>query len=53
LNCQRETKDFGTPSQFQSVTGAALPSLHTELSGQKGIEPLKAMSREEWEKKQK
>ncbi len=38
--------------QFQSITGAALPSLNTALQG-KSMEPLKAMSREDWEKKQK
>jgi photosystem II stability/assembly factor-like uncharacterized protein len=39
-------------SQFQSITGSALPSLNTALQG-KSIEPLKTMSREDWEKKQK
>jgi photosystem II stability/assembly factor-like uncharacterized protein len=38
--------------QFQSITGAGLQSLNTGLQG-KSLEPVKAMSREEWEKKQK
>jgi hypothetical protein len=42
----------GATSQFQSITGSALPSLNTALQA-KSMEPLKAMSREEWEKKQK
>jgi len=36
--------------QFQSITGSALPPLNTALQG-KGMAPLKAMSREDWEKK--
>ena len=38
--------------QFQSLTGPALQSLNTGLQG-KNLEPLKVMSRDEWEKKQK
>jgi hypothetical protein len=39
-------------SQFQSITRSALPSLNTALQG-KNLEPLRLMSREDWEKKQK
>jgi hypothetical protein len=39
-------------SQFQSITGPALQSLNAGLQG-KYLDTLKAMSREEWEKKQK
>ena len=39
-------------SQFQSITGPALQSLNSGLQGRSG-EPLKPMTREEWEKKQK
>ena len=39
-------------SQFESITGAGVQSLNTSLQG-KSLEPVKAMSREEWEKKQK
>jgi hypothetical protein len=39
-------------SQFQSIIGPALQSLNTRLEGQ-NLEPLKAMSRDDWEKKQK
>ena len=39
-------------SQFQSITGPALQSINGGLQG-KNLEPLKAMSRDEWEKKQK
>jgi len=38
--------------QFQSLTASALPALNTALQ-EKGLEPLKAMSREDWDKKQK
>ena len=38
--------------EFQSITGSALPPLNTALQG-KSMEQLKAMSRDEWEKKQK
>ena len=38
--------------QFQSITGTALPPLNAGLQG-KSMEPLKAMTREDWEKKQK
>jgi len=38
--------------QFQSITGSALPPLNAALQG-KSMEPLKAMSREDWDKKQK
>jgi hypothetical protein len=38
--------------QFQSITGSSLPALNTALQG-KSMEPLKAMSREDWEKKQR
>ena len=39
-------------SQFQSITGASLQSVNSALQG-KGVEPLKAASREDWEKKQR
>jgi hypothetical protein len=39
-------------AQFQSITGPALQSINVSLQG-KSLEPLKAMSREEWEKKQR
>src|SRR5246500_4406387 len=39
-------------SQFQSITGPALQSINAGLRG-KSLEPVKAMSREDWEKKQK
>jgi hypothetical protein len=39
-------------SQFQSITGRTLQSINVSLQG-KSQEPLKAMSREEWEKKQR
>jgi hypothetical protein len=42
----------GAASQFQSITGPALQSLNMDLQG-KSLEPIKAMTREEWEKKQK
>jgi hypothetical protein len=42
--------DAGT--QFKSITGSNLPSVNASLQG-KSLEPLKAMSREDWEKKQK
>jgi len=38
--------------QFKSITGSALPPLNTALQG-KSMEPLKAMSREDWDQKQK
>jgi len=47
---QKKLDDAGT--QFQSMTGSALPSLNTSLQG-KSMEPLKAMSRDDWEKKQR
>jgi hypothetical protein len=39
-------------SQYQSLTASALPSVNGALQA-KSMEPLKAMSREDWEKKQK
>ena len=39
-------------SQFESIIGPALQALNASLQG-KSAEPLKAMTREEWEKKQK
>jgi hypothetical protein len=42
----------GASGQFQSITGTALPPLNAALQG-KSMEPLKAMTREDWEKKQK
>jgi len=39
-------------SRFQSLAGAEVASLNSALANQK-LEPLKVMSREEWDKKQK
>ena len=47
---QKKLDDAG--AKLQSITGSALPPLNAALQG-KGQESLKAMSREDWEKKQK
>ena len=47
---QKKLEDAGT--RYQSLTGSSLASLNTGLQG-KNLEPLKAMSREDWDKKQK
>ncbi len=47
-----KTKLDNAASQFQSISGSALPTLNAALQG-KNLEPLKVMSREDWEKKQK
>lgn len=39
-------------SQFQSITGAVLQPINAGLQG-KNLEPLKPMSREDWEKKRR
>jgi len=39
-------------AKFQSIATSELPTLNTALQGQK-LEPLKATSREDWDKKQK
>ena len=39
-------------SQLQSITSSALPSLNTALQG-KSLAPLKAITREDWDKSQK
>jgi len=39
-------------SQFESITNSTLPSVNAALQS-KNLEPLKAMSRDDWEKKQK
>jgi photosystem II stability/assembly factor-like uncharacterized protein len=39
-------------AQFQSITMSEVPALNTALQ-RKQLEPLKAMSREDWDKKQK
>ena len=39
-------------NQFQSITGSALPPLNTALQG-KNLQPLKAISRDDWDKQQK
>ena len=39
-------------SHFQSIAGPALESLNASLAG-KNLEPLKVLSRDDWEKKQK
>jgi len=39
-------------AQFQSIATSQVPSLNTALQG-KGLDPLKAASREDWDKKQK
>jgi hypothetical protein len=39
-------------AQFQSIGTAQIPPLNTALQG-KNLEPLKVMSREDWDKKQK
>ena len=39
-------------TQFQSITGSVLQPINASLQS-KNVEPLKAMSREDWEKKQK
>jgi photosystem II stability/assembly factor-like uncharacterized protein len=39
-------------AQFQSIATAQIPPLNTALQGM-NLDPLKAMSREDWEKKQK
>ncbi|MGA2005156.1 MAG: glycosyl hydrolase [Terriglobales bacterium] len=46
----KQLDDAGT--KFKSITGSNLPSVNASLQG-KSLEPLKAMSREDWEKKQK
>jgi len=38
-------------NQFQSITAYAVPSLNSALQG-KGLDPLKVMSRQDWDKKQ-
>ena len=38
-------------AQFQSISTSEVPSLNTALQG-KQFEPLKAASREDWDKKQ-
>lgn len=47
---KKRLDDAGT--RFQSLTGASLASLNTSLQG-KSLDPLKAMSRDDWDKKQK
>jgi photosystem II stability/assembly factor-like uncharacterized protein len=47
---KKQLDDAG--AKFQSITTSSLPLLNTALQGQK-LEPLKAMSREDWDKKQK
>ena len=47
---KKQLADAG--SKFQSITTSNLPPLNTALQSQK-LEPLKAMSREDWDKKQK
>jgi photosystem II stability/assembly factor-like uncharacterized protein len=47
---QKKLDEAGT--QFQSIVTAQIPELNTALQG-KQLEPLRAMSKEEWDKKQK
>jgi len=47
---KKKLDDAGT--QFQSLSGATLTSVNSALQG-KGSEPLKAMSRADWDSKQK
>jgi hypothetical protein len=47
-----QTKLDDAAKQLQSITGSALPALNALLQG-KNLEPLKAMSREDWDRKQK
>jgi hypothetical protein len=47
---QKKLDDAG--AKFQSIITTDLPSLNSVLQG-KNLEALKAMSREDWEKKQK
>ena len=39
-------------TRFQSISTSEVPRANTALQGQK-LEPLKAMSREDWDKKQR
>ena len=47
---QKKLDDAGT--QFQSIGSSQVPPLNTALQGKK-LEPIKVMSREDWDKKQK
>jgi hypothetical protein len=47
---QKKLDDAG--AQFQSIATSQVPALNTALQG-KNLEPLKATSREDWDKKQK
>jgi hypothetical protein len=47
---QKKLDEAGT--QFQSIATSQVPPLNTALQG-KNLEPLKVMSREDWDKKQK
>jgi photosystem II stability/assembly factor-like uncharacterized protein len=47
---QKRLEKAGT--EFQSIAASEVPSLNTALQG-KQLEPLKATSREDWDKKQK
>ena len=45
---KKQLDDAG--SKFESITGSALPSINTTLQG-KGLDPLKVLSRIDWDKK--
>jgi hypothetical protein len=47
---EKQLAEAGT--QFQSIATSQVPALNTALQG-KQLEPLKATSREDWDKKQK
>jgi hypothetical protein len=47
---EKQLDDAGT--RLQSISTTALPPVNTALQG-KSQEPIKAMSREDWDKKQK
>jgi photosystem II stability/assembly factor-like uncharacterized protein len=47
---QKQLEDAG--AKFQTITASVLPPLNTALQG-KSVEPLKAMTREAWDQKQK
>ena len=47
---EKELDDAG--AKFKSIDETALPAINSALQGKKQ-EPIKAMSREDWDKKQK